>query len=108
MQQSQIKLQTHARAAEKAQKHKGQLALQPSKDGQESHKGKKTAKTGDLLGHSQKPKKKNRLGQRARQQLGREKQAQLETAHLRTIPLVGAFGKHNTGNMLWLLLVGVF
>ena len=72
------KVSNEAQALEDLQATKGKLASQPSVGAPPCHKRDKKASDIDLQGHSKsKNKKKNRLGQRARQQLGRAKEAQL-------------------------------
>lgn len=75
--QSDAKLHTPETSQRGPQRHRNKLALKPSVTGQSCHKGETETPVTDLHGQLKpKTRKKNRLGQRARQQLGRAKEAQ--------------------------------
>ena len=85
---AQLHLPTASQAG--TQTHKGQLALKPSVAGQTFHKGETGTSVTDLRGQLKpKVRKKNRLGQRARQQLGRAKEAQAVESRPRNTFKVG-------------------
>ena len=92
-QQPQIELQPFPTPEEAPQMVEGNLPSQ-SQDAEAQPTGKKEAfKKMYLQGQHKISKKRNRLGQRARQQLGRKKQARLCHNESKAVPVVGCCDK---------------